>query len=168
MLTDLTLTDGEFLSLPLRIKRLARLNLLVGRNGVGKTRVLKAIHGLPQVPSIWVDCHETPLGCEYEACMGGAALIDEIGYFLHHTRMIDLWRHWHNVALEFDLQIFATTHSWDCIKGFAAALQDNDKVDGMVIRLERDGYWNAKGEMGAVLIDEDKLPIIIRDNIEIR
>jgi len=171
MLSDLILTDQEFLP-PLRIERLARLNLFVGKNGVGKTAVLEAIHDRPKLQSIWVDRHREPFcsSCEpvLKSHKGGVVLIDGAGHNWHHTRMADLWRYWCKRAEDFDLQIFASTHSWDCIKGFAAALQENDKVDGMVIRLENDGYWAARGEMGACCIDEDKLPIIIREHIEIR
>ena len=161
MLTDLTLTDHEFLP-PLRIERLARLNLLVGNNGVGKTTVLEAIHGRPGLLSLWFDCRR-PLPDAFRGRL--VVLLDEVGHSVHHTKMLGLWRYWCNIALECDLQIFASTHSWDCIKGFAAALEENPKVDGMVIRLERKPEWD---RMGAVWIGQEDLRIVIRDRIEIR
>ena len=40
-------------------------------------------------------------------------------------------------AHELGVQVFATTHSWDCVKGFAEAVQDVPECDALAIRLER-------------------------------
>ena len=47
----------------------------------------------------------------------GFLLIDEIDAGLHWTVMEDVWRLLVEVAKEADVQIFATTHSQDCIRG---------------------------------------------------
>ncbi len=168
MLKDLTLTDQEFLP-PLRIERLARLNLLVGKNGVGKTAVLTAIYEGAEPFVEWIGDPRGPedvaAGLWVKDFRGYMMLIDGIAQGLHHTKMADLWRYWCKAALEFDLQVFASTHSWDCIKGFAAALEENPEVDGMVIRLEHKPEWD---RMRAVRIDQEELPIVIREQIEIR
>jgi hypothetical protein len=42
-------------------------------------------------------------------------------------------------AKEFDVQIFATTHSRDCIGGFVSASKELSIPDATVYRLEREG-----------------------------
>jgi hypothetical protein len=61
------------------------------------------------------------------------------------------------------VQVFATTHSWDCITSFQKVAAANKEKNGMLIRLE------AKREMtNAVLFDESELSIVSRDLIEVR
>ena len=50
----------------------------------------------------------------------GYLLIDEIDSGFHWTVMEDMWRLLVEVAKESDVQIFATTHSLDCIRGLGS------------------------------------------------
>lgn len=92
-------------------------------------------------------------------------LIDEIENGVHHTVHIDLWKSVLSAAREHDLQIFATTHSNDCLLRFAEAIAADEKADGQVVRLERDKNEEATR---AIVIDRQKLPIVARDAIEVR
>jgi len=92
-------------------------------------------------------------------------LIDEIEVGIHHTLHADLWGFIFSAARLLDVQVFATTHSWDCLKGFAEAVKGDDQADGLAIRLER---IEGKKQTGAVIIDRDDLPIVLRDSIEVR
>ncbi len=49
----------------------------------------------------------------------GVLLIDEIENGLHYTSLTTLWKAVFKAAQEFDTQIFATTHSYECIESFA-------------------------------------------------
>lgn len=49
---------------------------------------------------------------------GGLLLIDEAENGLHHTVQADLWRMVLRAAHEGNVQVPATTHSWDCVAGF--------------------------------------------------
>ena len=53
----------------------------------------------------------------------GFLLIDEIDAGLHWTAMEDVWRLLIEVAKESDAQIFATTHSHDCIRGLGSLVK---------------------------------------------
>ncbi len=61
------------------------------------------------------------------------------------------------------MQVFATSHSWDCIQAFQQAATDNTEEEGVLVRLE-----NRKSGVGAVTFDEHELAIVIREQIEVR
>jgi len=93
----------------------------------------------------------------------GILLIDEIENGIHYTAQPNLWSLVFKVAQRLNVQVFATTHSWDCITSFQKVAAENKEKDGMLIRLE------AKREMtNAVLFDEKELSIASRDEIEVR
>ena len=92
-------------------------------------------------------------------------LIDEIETGIHHTVHADLWRFVLRAARLLDVQVVATTHSWNALEGFARAVAEDEQNDGMAIRLERDSGEEATR---AVIIDREMLPIVVRDTIEVR
>ena len=93
----------------------------------------------------------------------GMLLIDEIENGLHHSVQSDLWCLIFQLAHRLNVQVFATTHSWDCIKAFQHAAQENEQVQGVLIRLEM-----KDGEFGATLLDKQDLAIATRHQIEVR
>ena len=52
-------------------------------------------------------------------CQNGILLLDETESGLHYTTQIKLWDMIYTLAHKYNVQIFATTHSNDCIKAFA-------------------------------------------------
>ncbi|MSR58234.1 MAG: hypothetical protein EXS05_11225 [Planctomycetaceae bacterium] len=50
-------------------------------------------------------------------CERGVLLIDEIDTGLHYSVMADMWRLVIDAARNTDIQVFATTHSLDCLRG---------------------------------------------------
>ena len=69
----------------------------------------------------------------------GIVLIDEIENGLHHSVMENVWRAIGDAARVANCQIFATTHSYECIQAAQRAFSDNGEEDLTFIRLERDG-----------------------------
>ena len=59
------------------------------------------------------------LACE--RAMGGILLVDEVENGLHHSVQEAVWTTIFELAARFDVQVFATTHSWDAVYGFQAA-----------------------------------------------
>ncbi len=92
-------------------------------------------------------------------------LIDEIENGIHHTVQAEVWKFLFRVARLHDLQVFATSHSQDCIEGFQKALAVDEEADGLMVRLEK---VEGEEQTGAVIIDREDLPIIVRDSIEVR
>lgn len=92
-------------------------------------------------------------------------LIDEIENGIHYTLQARLWKLVFGLAQRYNLQVFATSHSWDCIEGFQKALADDEDADGLVIRLERrEDIDKAR----AVIFDRNDVPIVTRESIEVR
>lgn len=67
----------------------------------------------------------------------GVFLVDEIDDGLHRTVHTEFWRLIMREAYARNVQVFATTHSWDCILGFAEAGMEFHHMDPLYYRLER-------------------------------
>jgi predicted ATPase len=79
-------------------------------------------------------------------------LIDEIENGLHHSVLPIVWKGLFLAAKEFDVQIFATTHSWECILAADEAARAGENYDLALIRLDR-----VKEDIKATVIDEKSL-----------
>ena len=94
---------------------------------------------------------------------GGFLLIDEAENGIHHSIQRAFWRMVMQTALVNDVQVLATTHGWDCVVGFAEAAAELDDVEGVLVRLERQG-----SEVRAVEYTEDDLTAAAKYGIEVR
>lgn len=79
-------------------------------------------------------------------------LIDEIENGLHYSVLPLVWKGLFLAAKEFDVQIFATTHSWECILAADQAAHDQEKYELELIRLDR-----VKEDVKATIIDGETL-----------
>ncbi len=68
---------------------------------------------------------------------GGVLLIDEFENGLHWRIQEKLWKSLARAARDFDVQVFGTTHSRDCVAGFTAAAMESDRLDAVIYRLGR-------------------------------
>ncbi len=93
----------------------------------------------------------------------GFLLIDEVENGLHYTVHEKFWRMVMGAAREGDIQVLATTHSWDCIAGFARAARECEHTDGLLLRLER-----REGKCRSVVYSEDELRVAAEQRIEVR
>jgi len=93
----------------------------------------------------------------------GILLIDEFENGLYYSVQPDLWQLIFQVARRLNVQVFATTHSWDCVEAFEIAAKRDHQEDGLLIRLE-----NKQGDIVATLFDERQLGIATREHIEVR
>jgi predicted ATPase len=69
----------------------------------------------------------------------GVLLIDEFENGLHWSVQEKLWKALARAARDFNVQVFSTTHSRDCIESFAAAAIDAGPDGASIYRLERKG-----------------------------
>ena len=93
---------------------------------------------------------------------GGFLLIDEFENGLHYSVQLDTWRTVFRLAQSRDIQVFATSHSWDTIEAFQRAAAEAPG-NGVLVRLAR-----RNDEIVPTVFAEDELAIATRDKIEIR
>ena len=94
---------------------------------------------------------------------GGFLLVDEVENGIHHSVQRDFWHMVLKTAQENDVQVLATTHSWDCVTGFAQAAIEMEEVEGVLVRLDRDGYG-----LRAVEYSEEDLKVVVEQGVEVR
>jgi len=75
-----------------------------------------------------------PYGHRDYQCLGGVLLVDEIDTGLHYSVMADLWRLIFNVAKDLGVQVFATTHSYDCVYSLAQICADADGQNPITVQ----------------------------------
>lgn len=90
-------------------------------------------------------------------------LIDEIDTGLHHSVMAHVWRVVVDLAHRLDLQVFATTHSLDCLHALAELYEGDASVreDVLLHRIE-------KGATRTTVYTADELPVIREHRMEVR
>lgn len=101
-------------------------------------------------------------------CKGGVVLIDELSNGFHYSVMKSMWDVVIRAAIKNDVQIFATTHDEDSIKGFQEALQNikqnRDPEVAAAFKLQR----IAEGELKSYRYSVDQLGYAMEQEIEIR
>lgn len=97
------------------------------------------------------------------ATPGRLLLVDEIDAGLHHRVMADMWAMIIDTARRRDLQVFATTHSIDCLRALQrVCAADPDR--GSAIRIVR----VVKGRSSGITFDAEELEVAIEGEVEVR
>jgi AAA15 family ATPase/GTPase len=94
---------------------------------------------------------------------GGVLLIDEIDTGLHYTVMADMWKLLYATAKDSNVQVFATTHSYDCIYSLAT-ICDADVDANSRVTIQR--IESGKGK--AVPYTESEIKEAAKRHIEVR
>ncbi len=93
----------------------------------------------------------------------GFLVIDEVENGIHHSALRGFWSIVLEAAQKFNVQVFATTHSFDCVRAFAKAAIENEKAEGTLVRLD-----NKDGQIRTVEYSEKHLEIAADQDIEVR
>ena len=91
---------------------------------------------------------------------GGVVLVDEIENGFHHSIMNKVWAVVEEAALQFDAQVIATTHSYECVMAAHEALSDEWRLH----RLDRSN----DGSSLCVTYDTKTVEAAIRHDLEVR
>lgn len=92
----------------------------------------------------------------------GILLIDEIERGFHHSVLPDIWRALRAAVGETDVQVFATTHSYECIAAADAAFEDAP-ADLALFRLQ-----NVNGKLRAISYPPEARSTAIEFGSEVR
>jgi len=93
----------------------------------------------------------------------GIVLIDEFENGLHYSVMQKVWEGIGRAAREFNCQVIATTHSYECLEAAYNGLSGDLKEDFTYLRLDR-----IDDETQAKIFDYDMLKVAIDTNSEVR
>lgn len=162
-----SLEDDVLNALRLIAGKIDRVSLVANRNGLLQRTAVAKVDGLADPIPL------RRLGEGMNRIFGialalvnaknGMLLIDEIESGLHYSVLPDVWRLVFEVARLLNIQVFATTHSWDCLTAFQEAAKAYEQDDGVLIRLVE-----KQGQIVADLFDEDDLGVAAREGIEVR
>ena len=92
----------------------------------------------------------------------GILLIDEFENGMHYSVQLNVWRTIFALAQKLDIQVFATSHSWDAIEAFQQAAAETPE-EGTLVRLVRKGE-----DIIPTVLHKDELKVAVRERIEAR
>jgi len=97
------------------------------------------------------------------SAQGGFLLVDEIDTGLHYSVMLDMWRLLVESAKRLRIQVFATTHSLDCVRALGRLRRRYPEIGEAVTlhRVERDASTT-------VVYDADEIVVAAEGHIEVR
>jgi predicted ATPase len=93
----------------------------------------------------------------------GILLVDEFENGLHWTVQPKLWQLVFRLAKRLNVQVFATTHSQDCVKAFSSVWQDDEEA-ATFHRLDRDSRNGVK----VTTYDRSTLSDSVETDVEVR
>ena len=129
--------------------------MIHGDIGIGKLIPLPLLgDGMARLASLVLAIGNAP---------NGVVLVDEIENGLHHTILPQVWKAIWRVARQFNTQIFATTHSLECIKAAHKTFSQTEQYDFRLHRLER-----VNKTLRVVTYDQETLEAAIEMNLEVR
>lgn len=99
---------------------------------------------------------------------GGYLLIDEFENGLHYSVQEKVWALLFELSELLDFQVFATTHSRDCVESFAKVANERKDMEGVLFRVGRSVLKSNTGQVIATVFDEKKLAAVTQAELEVR
>jgi len=135
-----------------------------------------------QVQNIYRDLNEFGDGvrhyisiiCSLYACKNSYLFIDEIGNGIHYTNLDKLWEIILTISKEQNVQVFATTHSDECIRALVTANTKDVKTYQLKEHILEDDeikfieLGRTNGKVDSIIFDFKELENEVAQNMEIR
>jgi AAA15 family ATPase/GTPase len=94
---------------------------------------------------------------------GGIVLIDEVENGIHYSVLEELWEAIDRSSRRFNTQVFATTHSLECIESAHSHFEEEEDYDFKLTRLER-----TDGKMKPIDYKREELDAALESGLEVR
>lgn len=98
----------------------------------------------------------------------GVLLVDEFDNGLHHSVQEKVWELVFSLAKDLNIQVFATTHSYDCVKAFSKVARDRLDIEGILIQMGKSARKSNYGQVIPSILDEKELATFINSHLEVR
>lgn len=98
----------------------------------------------------------------------GFLLIDEFENGLHYSVQEKIWTLLFAMTKKLNIQVFATTHSWDCIESFTKVALAHKETEAVLFRMGRSIRNSDKGRVIATVFDKEALQTITQSDMEVR
>ena len=92
----------------------------------------------------------------------GALIVDEIETGLHYSAIEQMWQLIFQLSAELKVQVFATSHSSDCVQAFSK-ITNQSSTEGALIKLQ-----NIEGKVYQTSFDENDLEVAYESQLELR
>lgn len=102
------------------------------------------------------------------AAKDGFYLIDEFDNGLHYSVQKSLWNIIFKLSQDLNIQVFATTHSWDCIQSFTEVSLEKEEIKGALLKIGRSRLIKNQGKTIVTVFDENNLSTINQTTVEVR
>ena len=152
---DRNLTSIVFLSGERTIRYKTRGGILLGFKGTQRRLPLGSYgEGMRRLLALSLSLAKT---------QNGILLIDEIDTGLHYSIMGDMWRLVAQTAARYNIQVFATTHSFDCVRGLDWLCRHHPELGNEVSLQKIESDLST-----AVALDAEQIKIAVEQDIEVR
>jgi len=149
------------------VQRVAALGPPISNGIIQPRRMMAKVAGIDyQVPLRTLGdgaMHTYAIALALAKSSDGFLLIDEAENGIHHSIQAKFWNMVLHTAQRNNVQVIATTHSWDCVVGFAKAANELEDVEGVLYRIQRNG-----DRLRAVEYPETDLVNAAKHRIEVR
>lgn len=96
-------------------------------------------------------------------CKNGMILIDEIENGFHYSSMTEIWKVISNLSTKYNCQVFATTHSYECVEKACESFKDFPD-SFQYVRMAKD----KNGEITPKVFEYETLKSAIENDLEVR
>ena len=102
------------------------------------------------------------IALSFAYCKNGVILIDELETAIHYSLLVDFTKFIQELAVKFNVQIFVTTHSKECIGAFVENDTHNEDINFYTMVRDLDN------KIQIITYDEESLSNKLEQNLEVR